>query len=369
MSFGHIMNLTLLDVSKDFSKIEAVWKQLSSVSRCSYFLSWGWMENWLTSLPPACKPRLAVFSKNNTPIIAFFLKNTKVVRNYFFRSRGLFANSTGYPEYDNIWIEYNHFLCRFPLNCSLNEMLDSLPKPWDEFFLPGLDAIHFPGNAIGTLTFPYNAVIQETSPSPYVDLQLVRDKAGDYLSLLSSNTRAQIRRSYRLYNSRGPVMVEVASNHQEALEMFAEMFKLHKKVWQSRGKASPFSSEFVCNFHQQLIKKRFNKGEIQLLRIRAGDVTIGCLYNFVFNRKVYFYQSGMIYEIDKRLKPGLVSHVEAVKHNTGTGNLIYDFLGGISRYKTSLATNEKQLLWVKIQKPRIQFFFENKLRSLKNHFA
>jgi hypothetical protein len=101
------MNLTLLDISKDFSRIEGIWKDMSSRSDVSYFISWGWVENWLTTLPDEVRFCLAVIGEHETPLIAFFLRKADLVRRHVFESHGLFVNTTGIPDYDNIWIDYN----------------------------------------------------------------------------------------------------------------------------------------------------------------------------------------------------------------------------------------------------------------------
>jgi len=360
-----MLELRFIDPSKELSRIKSIWCEFCSTSDVAYFLSWGWIENWLLCLPEDVRPHLAMICKDGSPSVIFFLKKNHVVRKHLFQSRGWFVNTTGKPVYDNIWIEYNRFLHRCSENISVREIIDLLPEPWDEIFLPGLDTKSFPGDALENPLAGYNIVIENRSPSPYVDLAEVRAKQGGYISLLSSNTRSQIRRSYRLYETRGPVILEVAETMNDALRIFEEMLKLHQYAWEARKIESAFASESVIHFHKALIQKRFNSGEIQLLRIQAGNFTVGCLYNFVNRGEVYFYQSGMNYEANRRLKPGLVSQVEAVKYNAMTGYRVYDFLGGIERYKASLATNENQLVWIRIQKKKIKFSIENKLRDLK----
>jgi CelD/BcsL family acetyltransferase involved in cellulose biosynthesis len=66
------------------------------------------------------------------------------------------------------------------------------------------------------------------------------------------------------------------------------------------------------------------------------------------------------------LKPGLVAHVEAIKHNTAAGHKTYDFLGGDSRYKMSLATHHNRLIWIRLQKPLLKFRIENALKTFKH---
>jgi hypothetical protein len=317
-------------------------------------------------LPESNKVKLAVILEKNNPVMAFFLGEAKVIRKNIFRSNGLYLNTTGNPIFDELCIEYNSLLCGNTVKISLKELTDCLPGNWEEFFMPALDADSFPGNCLNEATHPYKIIIEKEEPSQYVDLELIRKKGNDYLSLLSSNTRSQIKRTYRELEPNGQVTAEAAGNINNALDIFEEMVRLHQRTWEERGRAGAFSSEYFYNFHKNLIQKRFEKGEIQLLRITSGKLTIGCLYSFVFKGRVYFYQSGINYEIDKNIKPGIICHVEAIKHNLKLGNSIYDFLGGSERYKSSLATNKRNLIWAKIQKPKVKFWVENKIRAVKS---
>jgi len=66
------------------------------------------------------------------------------------------------------------------------------------------------------------------------------------------------------------------------------------------------------------------------------------------------------------LKPGLIAHVEAIRHNAAEDRKIYDLLGGNSRYKMSLATHHNRLIWIRLQKPLLKFKIEDALKTLKN---
>ena len=317
-------------------------------------------------MPENSKIKLAVILEKDIPVMAFFLGGTKVIRKNIFKSKGLFLNTTGNLTYDELCIEYNSIPCATSHKFSLKDLLAYLPCDWEEFIMPALDADSFPGNCLNETIHPYKIIIEREEPSQYVDLELVRKKNADYLSLLSSNTRSQIKRTYRELEHNGPVAVRAAVNIDDAMDIFEEMIKLHQKTWQEKGKAGAFASSYFYNFHKELIQKRFKYGETQLLKIASGNLTIGCLYNFVFNGKVYFYQSGINYELDKNIKPGIICHVEAIKHNLELGNSIYDFLGGSERYKSSLATNKRNLIWAKVQKPKTKFWVENKIRAIKS---
>lgn len=358
------MKLTLLNPFVEAEQIKTIWTELCANSNHSFFLSWGWIENWLATLPPSAAPRLTVIFQGETPVLAFFIGATNRVHHGLFKRRALSLNTTGVSKYDELYIEYNSFLCAESRPFALPEILALLPGEWEEFVMPGVDVETFPGNCLFHSMSPYHVAIQLDSLCPYVDLKRVRQANNDYLALLSANTRAQIRKSYRRYEMHGKIRLEVAADLPTAMKIFEELVMLHQQSWQARGRCGAFASEYFRMFHRELIHKRWAHDEIQLLRLAAGDKTIGCLYNFVHQGKVYFYQSGIKYENDNQLKPGLLTHVEAILHNAGLGHALYDFMQEPSRYKMSLATGTRRLLWARIQKPRFKFKIENSLKAL-----
>jgi len=360
------MKLELIPVAGNLKRIRKIWENLEAGTNTSYFLSWGWIENWLSSLPDPVKPELAVFLEGEEPRLAFFLGKANLVRKHLLKSRGWFVNATGIPEFDRVYIEYNGFLCSHPETFGFIDIIHSLPDSWDELYLPGLDMRSFPGTSMPEDLPPYKTIVQDDLLSPFVDLDSVRARGGDYLSLLSANTRAQIHRSYRLCEKNAPVRLEIARDAHSAMDIYQELVSLHENTWTGKNKTGAFSSDYLYKFHRQLILSRLEYGEIQLIRIKSGDNTLGCLYNFVYRHNVYFYQSGMNYRLDNRLKPGLIAHAEAVRHNAAAGHRTYDFLGGDDRYKMSLATHHNRLIWIRLQKPLLKFRIENALKTFKH---
>jgi len=376
------MKIELIPVGGNMKRIREIWECLEENANTSYFLSWGWIENLISNLPDYAKPQLVVFLKGNDPCLAFFsgsltLGTTQQEgkfygQRHFFKTRAWFLNATGIPDFDCVQMEYNRFLYKQNEAFRLIDILKSLPDSWDELHLPGLDMRTFPGTEALENISPYKTIVKDDGIvlSPFVDLDKVRERGGDYLSLLSANTRSQINRSCRLYAKNAPVRIEVARDTPSAMDIYQELIDLHEYTWTSRGQKGAFCSYFPCQFHRQLIQSRFEHDEIQLLRIRCGNnSTMGCLYNFVYKDHVYFYQSGINYNRDKRLKPGLVVHAEAIRYNAAAGHKVYDFLGGCSRYKMSMATHYNRLIWIRLQKPLLKFKIESALKRFKNCLA
>jgi CelD/BcsL family acetyltransferase involved in cellulose biosynthesis len=334
---------------------KAIWCGLERAARPPYFLTWGWVDNWLASLPGSDVPVLAVIRDAGEVVGAFFLSRRKLVRHRVVASRAAFINTTGVPSYDELCIEHNGIL---GYRCTLAKLIELLPDDWDELYLPGIDRARF-----RELDVPpgYRVRVDREVPSPFVDLARVR-AADDYLSLVSANTRSQIRRARRRV---GTCELDVARSLGEALELYDELVALHAASWRARGEPGAFANPWFDRFHRRLIEQRFAHGEIQLLRLRSGSATIGCLYNLVASDRVLFYQSGLARSADPHVKPGMLCHAAAIAHCAGAGHVVYDLLGGSARYKASLATDATRLIWLRVQRARLRFAIEERMRGWK----
>jgi CelD/BcsL family acetyltransferase involved in cellulose biosynthesis len=355
------MTLDLIDPNT--AEAAAIWQNLAREGRHSYFLSWGWIEHWLSTLPAAAGVKLAVMRDETAPVAAAFLGHASVVRQHLFRSTAWLLNQTGDRALDQLYIEDNSFLIRPGAAFSVRDLLAALPGEWEELYLYGVDPATPTGALLRDVAEPYELLIANRIPAPYVDLAAMRAQGKDYLAMLGSNTRSQIRRCYKLYEAQAPLRREVAASTAEALDVYAELVDLHQRWWIQRGHSGAFANRYFDAFHRGLIERRFGAGETQLIRVRCGEATVGCLYNFVWNGIVSFYQSGLRAEEDNRLKPGFICHAEAVRHNLEAGHCTYDFMASFDDYKLRMSTHRRELVWARIQKPRLKFAVERVLRA------
>lgn len=321
-----------------------VWRALAAAAPPSYFLSWGWIENWLALLPAARTPQLAVLDGGAS---ACFLARRLAFHHGAIPSRAIYVNATGDARFDELWIEYNALLGR---DLPLDELLAALPRDWDEVVLPGAIA-----TAFGSLASRYR-VVRRDVPSYFVRLDDVRQRG--YPALLSSGTRSQLRRAQR---EAGALEVAVARDEAEAIDIYSELVALHAAHWRARGLPGAFADPWFDRFHRRLIARRFRHGEIQLVRVRNSAGTVGCLYNFVWRSRVLQYQSGLATFADPHQKPGFVCHAAAIEHAAARGLDVYDFLGGDMRYKKSLSTGHETLVWATVQRRRLRFALEERL--------
>ena len=349
--------------------LEQKWRHLEQRSSCSFFQSWTWIGTWLSQLPKSVALYLLeVVDADRVIGLAVFGART-LARHGFVRSQALLLHESGSEELDRMTIEYNSILAETGrerevviagVNC-----LKAADIAWDELMVSGVEAQAFEAWHAAVRGTNWRVVFRQESKCYCVDLDAVRDRGGDYLALLSSNTRQQIRRSIKAYETSGALSISVASSADAAIEYLHGLQELHDAHWQARGKEGAFPSEFTRNFHDRLVRDAVARAEVQMLRVTAGDDVVGYLYNFVRDGHVCFYQSGFNYSEDSKLRPGLVCHYLAVMHNLKVDNRIYDFLAGPQRYKQSLSDVELKMYWFVLQKPRLVFAVERLLKRLK----
>lgn len=348
------MRLELLDPRAP--EVERIWRELDEPSSRSFFTSWPWMENWLACLPRDQAPELAVIrDTHGKALAAFFVRRTSVTRLRVVRSRALYFNVTGNPRLDNLTIEYNGLVGR---DVGIGQLVDLLPGEWDELFLPALRPDAF-GGLSDLVIRGYRVRIERTVPVHLVELARVRESS--YLKLLGSQTRSQVRRAQR---EAGKVEVSFATDVAGALAIYGELVALHQAQWTARGEPGAFADPWFDRFHRRLIAQRFAHGEIQLLRLNNEDGPLGALYNFVHRGRVLQYQSGMATFQNKHLKPGFVAHTAAIEHAAAAGYDFYDFLAGDMRYKKSLGTSSTNLVWARVQRLRLRFLVEDRVREI-----
>jgi CelD/BcsL family acetyltransferase involved in cellulose biosynthesis len=338
------LTITLRAVT-DWNTLGQAWRELEARADCSFFQSWTWVgclaEERFT------RPLLLHASKGDrTVALALFNHHP----GWLFDT--LYLQETGDPRWDAAFIEYNGVLTEaeappdLPLACLRAALQARLPgmRRWRgrRLVLSGVGSPQREAAEAGGLV-----VRQQTRIAPFVDLNTLRRGNQDYVESLSANTRAQLRRSLRLYAAHGPPRIDRADQADVAHAYLDALAVLHQAGWQRRGRPGAFANAHFARFHHALIDRAIARDEVDLLRITAGPRVIGYLYNYRYRGRALAYQSGFDYvPADRHQKPGLTSHHVAIERNLAAGMSVYDFLAGDDRYKRSLANSEVSLHWL-----------------------
>ncbi|HEY0148647.1 MAG TPA: GNAT family N-acetyltransferase [Allosphingosinicella sp.] len=350
----------------DQATLQAQWRALEARTDITFFLSWSWIGAWVDE---AGMPDHVLVGRAGGEIVALGLLRRSVdERHGFVRSRTLHLHATGCEEQDVIFIEYNGLLTdrRFAaLEAQAVAFLRTRASGIGRF-----DEISFGGVAEerfkGVRDAGFRTHVHALKSTAFVDLNALRDSGGDYLEMLSANTRQQIRRAIRIYEARGPLTLEPARSVEEALAFFEAMGVLHETAWRQKGDTGgAWRFPFLVAFHRRVIENRWASGGVEIVRISCGGEAIGYIHCLVRDGWIGSYLSGFAYEADNKVKPGLVSFYLYIQHRLKIGGEVLDFLAGDHRYKTSLGRPGPRMYWFRVQEQRPQFALERALRWVK----
>lgn len=320
----------------DTSRLERLWTELEARSDCSFFLTWDWIGSWLSQAPNLSPLQLSVYEGSS--IVALALLQPTSFRRQFGRMPALLLHQSGDPSADLITIEYNGVLSDRRYARHIEAGLFGFLTKSGILGPRGEVHVALATDSVADRAREAGLMVTELArmPSWFVDLNAVRASGQRYLESLSANTRGQINRSLRMYQQRGPIKAAAARCAEEALEFFDELKTLHQKAWTDRGRPGSFASSHFEHFHRTLIHRCIGRGTVEIVRVTAGSHLIGQVYNFIRDGRIYAYQTGLSYESEPKLKPGLVCHSMCIDRHLGKGASAYDFMAGSARYKANL---------------------------------
>jgi CelD/BcsL family acetyltransferase involved in cellulose biosynthesis len=353
----------------EWPRVASTWSRLFQRSPyASFFLSPEWVESWLEVFAARLDPKILVFHGGDEAAGACLLVH-RTERVGPFWVRRVYLNTAGEEEADSPCIECNNLLCLAGAERAVAAALRDhlLPSGWDELVLPGFA----PGPPLKAMEeiLPELDRVRSVRPCRYVDLESLRESGVAYGTALRQPTRKHVRQYTRCYEARGPLQVRVAGETREALEMLEELAALHQQAWNRRGRPGAFASPLFSAFHLALIGRGVSRGTVHLLRVTAGDDTVGLLYNFLHAGSVAFYQCGFRYADDRRLHPGMVALAQAITYYQCRGLREFDFLAGDGEYKRLLSTHQRELFWATFRRRSLKWRTIGTLRRAKRRLA
>jgi CelD/BcsL family acetyltransferase involved in cellulose biosynthesis len=357
-----------LEPVRDLERLGDAWRALEPRSDASFFQSWGWIRCWLRQLLPHRRPLAAIARLGDELVGLGVFLSRQERRHGFLPTRILRLHESGEPALDQQFVEHNGLLAdRAHAPAVWVAVLGLLTGRggWDQVRLPGLAGPAVELCLQAARAQGRDVIVQHRRRSAHLDLAGLRRSGRRLADGLSRNTRHQLARARRLYETIGPVALRSAESVEEALAMLDRLKALHQISWRRRGQPGCFAAPWFDSFHRDLIRARFSSGEIQLLAAAAGDRPIGYLYNFGHGDRVYAYQSGFDYVADGRLKPGLVTHALAIEQAARAGFAVYDFMAGENRLKASLASDWTEMVWLAVQAPSAVSWLDRRLVDLK----
>lgn len=320
-----------------FEELATRWRALEArTSDMSFFLGWTWMGAWLGSSGAA--PTLLSVQDAEGQDVAMALIGTAQQRRRFGGLATAWLNQAGTMEMDRPFIEYNGLLVADDAPAGTWQMMvDALftQNDWKALYLSGVE----PESPLVTAGKVRRRILRDRSPAYFVDLHAIRQADGEYLFLLSSNTRSQIRRSIKEH---GEPEAQAAQLPSQVDDWLGDMERLNRGRHQDNAWDHPGFRRFI----RAVALAGLATGEVEVLRITTGDALAGYLVNFLYRGRAMNYQSAFVEAASNKSKPGLMCHMAAAERYACRADLeIYSLLAGKDRYKQSLSTGSETLEW------------------------
>lgn len=342
------------------------WQTLERQSDTNFFLSWLWIGTWLDSFVTDFNV-LEARRDGETVGLGIIVSVSPSFNSGSLRCRH-YLHRTGVGEEDQIWIEYNDFLVSTEGNESIRRAMFSYISnkmgKTDAFIVGACRPEIF--SSVDELGMSERK-IWETN-SYFLDLDPFCCGEQSLLHAISRNSRYQITRSMRRYSDIGDITVETAQTQKKAIDLLELAGPYHLARWGDGSSGSGLTNRKFVDFHHMLIARGLDQGCIELNHVKAGDETIGIVYNFKYRNVVYFYFCSMNYQRSScsHYKPGLVSHYLLIEKAIRDGAAIYDFMGGSARYKNTFANQTGKLVVLQYEHKGILLACEDYARVIKH---
>ncbi|WP_420144810.1 GNAT family N-acetyltransferase [Sphingobium sp.] len=340
------MTLSATFSQPDRAALAQRWQALEARAQGSFFLGWTWVSAWIDSY--GLRPDLLTVTDEAGRDVALALMGHAMTPRLLGPVATLSLNQSGDAQADRPYVEYNGLLIEAGREAEASAAAMAAimrRRDWRALRMSGVE----PGAPLLAMQAHRRARV-DVSPVYQVDLDAVRAADGDYLALLSSNTRSQIRRAMKDHG--GPLPTVTVGGMDDVTPWLAEMAAMNG----GRHVDNAWDDAAFRDFVATIAARGLPSGAVELLRFTDAGGVVGLLVNFVHRGVAMNYQSAFASPRTGKDKPGLLCHAAAVGDYAGRGLTRYSLLAGKDRYKQSLATCEEVLEWWVLERfsPRLE---------------
>jgi CelD/BcsL family acetyltransferase involved in cellulose biosynthesis len=339
-----------------FAALEPVWNKLLEQSASNTLtLTYEWMSSWWEVFGEGRELYILLVRDGNELIgIAPMLKRT--VQHYgVLPFRRIEFLASGEDEADEICSDYLDFILKRGRETEALELIlryiYEKDTDWDEVLLTDMagDSVNLP-------------VVKGFCEDSSIKMQQVRDELAIYLPLgkkfdeLISEVRPSFRRKIR--NNRRAFAacggeIRLAKGMEQFEESFAALVELHQARWKSRGGEGVFASDKFTRFHRLFALRAIKNSWLRLYVAFKDEQPVAAIYNFVYNNKVHYYQSGFRQENSGIQSPGVLMQAYAIENAIEEGFEEFDFLKGKQgSYKFRWLPQTRSLVQLRLSQAR-----------------
>lgn len=323
----------------NLQNLEKIWTKFSLIAEPGFFQSWSFIKQMIMSAQETPFFCLEIRNSQNL-IIGLCLFGEQIKYHFLKKTTTYYLHQTGLPKKDQIYIEYNSPLFHPDHKMEALHYFISFiqSRPCDHFVLSGIRSSFY---SILTEYLKTNTLGEQLSYG--INLNSLRANGEIYEDSLGKSTKRHLTKAKEHYKT---ISLEFAQNENEAASFLLELAYLHNFAWRQRKITGAFENQAFLDFHLSLIKNTFQQKKIHLVKIKGETDILGYFYLFDQNDIISYYQSGILYQTDQRIKPGLLAHATLIQHFLDEKKSFYDFMAGNLPYKEALGKKHETLYWI-----------------------
>jgi CelD/BcsL family acetyltransferase involved in cellulose biosynthesis len=226
---------------------------------------------------------------------------------------------------------------------------------WDEVVLPVMNGEGvMPGLLAEALADTgLQVATSRTDEAPYIPLPATWD---DYLKALPKKKRYGVTSALRRFDAWAGGQAELRRAHTSAeLEEGKRVLQgLHGQRWQEAGQAGVFAAPRFAAFHDAVMPRLLREGALELAWLTVRGRPVAAAYNLVRSGKVSYYQCGRSPDVPDAVRPGIVLLARLIRAAIEAGRREFDFLAGVSVYKSQLALAARPLVLFRAARPSLR---------------
>lgn len=362
------MRVRVINDSDGFRALATPWKELHARGGAGHITTtWEWMSTWWEVFKQGRQLCVLVVEDGDSIIgIAPFIRRRV---SYFgcLPYQRLELLASGEDERDEICSEYLDLLLEpsrrkealravFSHLCSKN-----MAALWDEIILHRLSPEKGTPDDICSVAsdLELNKLVIDRRPCFFVSLP---GSWEDYEKSLGSHFWAHMRNALKRLSKTGEVAFRVARSEHELDLAKENLANLHQARWREKGKPGVFSSPRFRLFHDLIMRTARENDWLRLGTLYVGKEAVACLYNFRYNGRVEFYQSG-IKTLGNWVSLGLIANFYAIREAISEKAKEYDLLAGDSEYKRRLANAQREIISLRLSKQGMKESIYNLMRK------
>lgn len=321
----------LISTRRDLDRIQNDWIDLHASSDApSVFLTWDWVQAWLTSVNPDAQLHVLGARDPDGLLVAvapFYVGRFRAFGTASFRCLRMLGDTDSGSEYPDVIVRRGTPSSVFE---HLGEALNYRADRWDWIWLPNAAAWSGASERLAAVADASGSLGRERR-AEFAPVALP-DSYADYLSQRSGNLRSMLRRQNRRLGSCSQVEFMRCETRDDLTEMLRCLYRLHALRWARLGKEGCFERQpRMRAFYDEFAPRALSRAWLRCYALRVNGAVRAVQIGYAYGDAYCQLQEG--FDPNESVGLGNVLRGHVIENCIREGLREYDFLGEFTEHK------------------------------------